>query len=192
MYFDFCRLYPSSHQSPRQRLAPTVPVISLLFTNAVSPVRACLSICLGRFRGTQKEDERGPLSMQTSLLTLICGPLLSSFLMSFRNQILTGSLRAGKIPFRHPYFILEFGLRPRKYPFIVFLCIQRGLNTKRPTIVLVLTKSREMTGRTQALPWLLGGVGVKTTENKIHWPLFVCMYPLFGRKDTLLVLIQNK
>jgi hypothetical protein len=68
---------------------------------------------------------------------------------------------------------------------------QRGLITKRPTIVFffrvprnlshhmdrqartgdtVLVKSREMTGRTQTLPWWLGGGGVKTTDNKIHWP----------------------
>ncbi len=59
-------------------------------------------------------------------------------------------------------------------------------NTKRPTIVSFLdpTKplpsfdqanphrrySKEMTGRTQTLPWWLEGVWVKTTENKIHWP----------------------
>ncbi len=35
----------------------------------------------------------------------------------------------------------------------------------------VLVKSREMTGWAQTLPWWLGGEGVKTTENKIHWPL---------------------
>jgi hypothetical protein len=34
----------------------------------------------------------------------------------------------------------------------------------------VLVKSREMTGRSQKLPLGLGGAGVKTTENKIHWP----------------------
>jgi hypothetical protein len=36
----------------------------------------------------------------------------------------------------------------------------------------VLVKSREMTGggKSQTLPWWLGGGGVKTTENKIHWP----------------------
>ncbi len=61
------------------------------------------------------------------------------------------------------------------------------MNTKRPALVFVLgpskplvrqvrtgdtvlVKSREMTGRTQKLPWWLGGEGVKTTENKIHWP----------------------
>jgi hypothetical protein len=27
-----------------------------------------------------------------------------------------------------------------------------------------------MTGRRQTLPWWLGAEGVKTTENKIHWP----------------------
>jgi hypothetical protein len=34
----------------------------------------------------------------------------------------------------------------------------------------VLVKTREMTGRSKTLPWWLGGGGVKTTENKIHWP----------------------
>ncbi len=33
----------------------------------------------------------------------------------------------------------------------------------------VLVKSREMTGRSQTLPWWLGGGRVKTTETKIHW-----------------------
>jgi hypothetical protein len=27
-----------------------------------------------------------------------------------------------------------------------------------------------MTGRSQTLPWWLGGGGVKATENKINWP----------------------
>ncbi len=67
---------------------------------------------------------------------------------------------------------------------------QRGLNTKRPTLVFfwvprnlsihmdrrartgdtVLVKSREITDRPQTLPWWQGGGGVKTTENKIHRP----------------------
>jgi hypothetical protein len=43
---------------------------------------------------------------------------------------------------------------------------------KSPTPVdKVLIKRREMTGRTQTLAWWLGGEGVKTTENKILWPL---------------------
>jgi hypothetical protein len=32
----------------------------------------------------------------------------------------------------------------------------------------VLVKSREITGRTQTLPWWLGEGGVKTTENKTN------------------------
>jgi hypothetical protein len=43
------------------------PVISLLLTNTVPLVRACLSILCEMFRGTQKEDDRGPLSVQSSL-----------------------------------------------------------------------------------------------------------------------------
>jgi hypothetical protein len=38
-------------------------VISLLLTNTVSPVSACLSIWLEMFSGSQKEDERGTPSM---------------------------------------------------------------------------------------------------------------------------------
>ncbi len=33
----------------------------------------------------------------------------------------------------------------------------------------VLVKSREVTGRSQILPWWLGGEGVKTTEIKIQY-----------------------
>jgi hypothetical protein len=36
-----------------------LPVISLLLTNTVLPVRACQSIWLERFHGSEKEDERG-------------------------------------------------------------------------------------------------------------------------------------
>jgi hypothetical protein len=32
------------------------------------------------------------------------------------------------------------------------------------------TMSREMTGRRRTQPWWLEGLGVKMTENKIHWP----------------------
>ncbi len=59
MYFVFCRLYPCP-PSHRGSVWPLL-IISLLLTNTVSAVRACLSIWLERFRGTQKEDQRGPL-----------------------------------------------------------------------------------------------------------------------------------
>jgi hypothetical protein len=36
---------------------------------------------------------------------------------------------------------------------------------------IVLDKTREMTGRTQTLSCWLEVDGVKTTENKIHWPV---------------------
>jgi hypothetical protein len=69
----------------------------------------------------------------------------------------------------------------------------RGNKTKRPTLVFFLvptkllssnwrpastsdtvlvkskTKSREMRGRSQTLPWWLRGERVKTTENKLRW-----------------------
>jgi hypothetical protein len=44
-----------------------LPVISLLLINTVSPLRACLIIRWERFRGTQKEDDRGPLGIQSSV-----------------------------------------------------------------------------------------------------------------------------
>ncbi len=43
----------------------------------------------------------------------------------------------------------------------------------------VLVKSREMTGRSQILRRWLGGGGVKTTENKINWPLW---FNTWGKK----------
>jgi hypothetical protein len=58
MYF-VCRLCPLS--PPRQCLGPTCH----LYTNTVSPKRACLIIWWERFRGTQKEDDCGPLSIQS-------------------------------------------------------------------------------------------------------------------------------
>ncbi len=44
-----------------------LPVISMLLTNTVSPVQARITICLESFRGTQKEDEFGPLSVHSIL-----------------------------------------------------------------------------------------------------------------------------
>ncbi len=43
--FYFCRFYPSSSQLPYHVGVWLLPVISLLISNTVSPVRACLSIC---------------------------------------------------------------------------------------------------------------------------------------------------
>jgi hypothetical protein len=48
---------------------------------------------------------------------------------------------------------------------------------------IVLDKSREMTGRTQTLPWWPGwggGEGVKTTEIKIHWFRWFLGWELLG------------
>ncbi len=58
--------HPRSHHGSVWLL----PVISLLLTNTVSLVRACLSIWLERFRGSQKEDERVPLSIKSSLIQI--------------------------------------------------------------------------------------------------------------------------
>jgi hypothetical protein len=65
MYFVFCRLYSSSPRPPSS--VWLLHVISLLITNTVSLVRACLSIRLERFPGTQKEDDRGPLIFNSSM-----------------------------------------------------------------------------------------------------------------------------
>ncbi len=46
-----------------------LPIISLLLTCIVSPVRACLFIWLERLCGTQKEDECGPLQSSLSAPT---------------------------------------------------------------------------------------------------------------------------
>ncbi len=72
MYFVFCRLYNFSPQGITAVFGSYLSSIyTLLLTNAVSPVRACLSICWERFRGTQKEDDRGPLCNQSSLCELL-------------------------------------------------------------------------------------------------------------------------
>jgi hypothetical protein len=42
----------------------------------------------------------------------------------------------------------------------------------------MLVMSRDMAGRSQTLPCLLGRGGVKTTENQINWPHCVHHYPL--------------
>ncbi len=64
MYFVFCRLYPSS-PCPLATTAVlgSYIVFSLFLTIFVSPAWACLSIWLERFRESQKEDKRGPLSI---------------------------------------------------------------------------------------------------------------------------------
>ncbi len=66
-YFVFCRLYSSSPPPGHHGSAWLLPVISLLITNTVSRVRACLSVRLERFLGTQKEDDRGPLIFNSSM-----------------------------------------------------------------------------------------------------------------------------
>ncbi len=70
----------------------------------------------------------------------------------------------------------EFILRsPRSssfsFPRNLSNLMDRQARTTRGT---VLVKSRKMTGRRQTQPWWLGKGGVKTTENKIHWPRRRC------------------
>ena len=69
------------------------------------------------------------------------------------------------------------GLRSSSFwvPQNIFLYTARTGDT-------ALVKSKEMTGRTQTLPWWLEREGVKTTENKIHWPrcLPTCIVPPFS------------
>ncbi len=56
----------TSPTAPQQCLGPTCHLSTLNY-NTVSPVRACLSIWKERFHGTQKEDDRGPQSIQSSV-----------------------------------------------------------------------------------------------------------------------------
>ncbi len=70
-----------------------LPNISLLITNTVSPLLACLSIWLERFHGNQKEDECGPLCINSSMVKLManasktaCSFLLSLVHVLFQTQ----------------------------------------------------------------------------------------------------------
>ncbi len=74
--FCFQSSFPPSHHSSVWLL----PVISLLLNNTVLPVRTCLSIWWERFCGTQKEDDRGPLSIQSSLARHVHVPAILSAL----------------------------------------------------------------------------------------------------------------
>ncbi len=68
------------------------------------------------------------------------------------------------------YWILRC---PRPSSFWVPRNLSHHMIRQARTGDTVLVKSREMTGRTQTLPWWLRGEGIKnrkTTENKIHWP----------------------
>jgi hypothetical protein len=57
--------------------------------------------------------------------------------------------------------IIVFFLAPKK-------TLSNHMDRRVRTGDTVLVKRREMTGRTQTLPWWLGREEVKTTENKIH------------------------
>ncbi len=86
-------LLPPSHHGSLWLL----PVISLLLTNTVSPVKACLSILWKWFRGTQKEDDRGPLIIQSSLdSTIQKNKVRASFTSQFSSTspICLGSFEA--------------------------------------------------------------------------------------------------
>jgi hypothetical protein len=63
----FCRLDPFSPHAATTAVFLGPAFISLLLTNTVSPVRACPNLSWERFRGTQEEDDRGPLIVQSSL-----------------------------------------------------------------------------------------------------------------------------
>ncbi len=65
MYFVFCRLYPFNPPPPPATTAVLESYLSSLYT--VSPLRYCIIIRWERFRVTQKEDDRGPFSIQSSL-----------------------------------------------------------------------------------------------------------------------------
>ncbi len=104
MYFlVFCRLYLSFPLPPWQCLAPTCH-LSTLNKHCIAGARfqcLCLFIWLERFRGSQKEDECGPLIIQSSLGTsisqwaqqlhlMIWGPLLNRVPLKRRKSEQTG------------------------------------------------------------------------------------------------------
>jgi hypothetical protein len=67
--YYICRLNSSHHNLHSGSESDLqVRIYYLLLINSVSRVRACLSIWLERFRGNQKEDERGPLVFNSSML----------------------------------------------------------------------------------------------------------------------------
>ncbi len=64
---------------------------------------------------------------------------------------------------------------PRSSSFWVPRNLSNHMDRQSRTADLVLVKTREMAGRSQTLPWWLGGGEEKTAENKIHWPrCFTC------------------
>ncbi len=67
---------------------------------------------------------------------------------------------------------------PRLSSFWLSQNLYNHVDRQARTGDIVLVKSREMTGRSQTLPWRLGGGGVKTIKNKIRWSrcgnLFFC------------------
>jgi hypothetical protein len=69
MYFTFCRLSPLSSTPSHHASVWVLPVISLLLTDTMSPVRGLVYPYdwRGFVRGTQKEDECVLLSIQSSL-----------------------------------------------------------------------------------------------------------------------------
>jgi hypothetical protein len=62
---------------------------------------------------------------------------------------------------------------PRSSSFWVPRNLSHHMIRQARTGVTMLVKSREMTGRTQTLPWWLGWEGVKAMENKYRWPRWV-------------------
>ncbi len=74
----FCFL-SSSSLLPPATTADFGSYLSLLWTNTASLVRACLIIWWERFRGCQKEDDCGPLSIQSSLACLYTVKKLAIF-----------------------------------------------------------------------------------------------------------------
>jgi hypothetical protein len=68
------------------------------------------------------------------------------------------------------FFIEELNTKREAHARLLF-----GSHETSPNTLLV--RSREMDG-SQTLPWCRGGGGggIKTTENKIHWPR--CVHPM--------------
>ncbi len=87
MHFVFCRLCPSPLSQHGSVWVLTLTSL-LLKTNNVSRGRACLSIWVTRFRGTQNEDDRGPVSIQSSLwVTIERKPVEFAFPLDFVHTV---------------------------------------------------------------------------------------------------------
>jgi hypothetical protein len=88
----------------------------------------------------------------------------STYFLQQNRQIVEIETVATQFPFLRIFFF--------KFSALILCSVlvsQRGLITKRPTIVFLLGPTNPLPSNTAVLAGGGGGEGVKTTENKIHW-----------------------